>query len=340
MPCPQTIASIDSEVNWNHWHRLAKRLDEVADALGTPGYSRLTDDDTLPFIAEDVIDYTLYEWFQVDRIGNCPEITERLLYENGFPGAGGNVITDWPHQFMADYAQNDRLWFVYQDDSKCFCKSIFKIIQEGNGYTLQTSDQNPEHGCCPFYRVPEIGDLLDSSQHFIPAQWACSWGDLDGIEKRSPKPWDDPSPIWVYTVCAGGGMGDQVEWKLEDIDPANAKAGGSSGKWGLIEASRMASGYITWPILKEHLDIILDRINTILDPENNDGVKPAGINDPSEVGNQGSDVWRKKCPYDPDPNCWFKMGSSCCTISYDALMGHFCKEGVACPSKKTPGTLI
>ena len=339
MGCPETLASLNTEVDWNHWHRLALKLDEVAAELNTPGYDPLAGDASQPFIAPDVIDYTLYQWFQVDRVGNCPQISDRLLYEGGFPGGGGNVVTNWPHQFMDDYAQNDRLWFVYKEDDKCFCKSIFKIIKEGNGYTLQTSDQAPQHGCCPFYSVPEIGDLLDSSQYFIPSQWACAWGDVNGIEKGNPIPWSDPSPIWVYTICAGGGMANQVEWKLEDIGAPGVNAV-SSGKWGLIEASRMAAGCITWPILKEHMDTILERINTILDPDNNDGVKPFGISSPEEVSNQGSDVYRKDCPYAPDPNCWFKMGSTCCTIDYDAFMGHLCKEGVSCPAKAVPGTLI
>lgn len=322
------MAQRDDKIYWDDFQSIAASIDDVATLTKHPFYTPLTSDYDQPFITPTTIPSTMWEVFEVSLTADYPMVTGRYLAD-GPLGGGGAPISSWPYQFMHSYIDRDYLWFLYEEDAKCYCQSLFRIINEGYGFTLETSSNNPEHGCCPSYIVPAIGSNLDEDQAFIPASMAYSYGNINGIRGAATVGFVE-GVHYEYTVCGAGSDSAQVEWEMTYDSHLS--------RWFLTRVSRKIMGTITWPILKEHMDLMLERINEILDPQYNDGVKTIDAGIPEEHFGRLSDVYRREAPVSPDTDHWFKMGSNCCTLNYDAWLGSLCHQAMFDPTN--PGTIL
>ena len=321
------------KVTWRHWRELAERIDALAVTLSTPGYERLVDDPSMPFIEEDLPHVTGTMEFEVTpglTVNECPTVISRAIL-TGWGGdavcfAASNMTGATYHPFYLDYINAGRLFFVHEADG-CLCKTIFKIVEEAAcKYGLEyVSGGSPEFGCCQTITVPVVGETLGYYQHFVPASYSCQWGDINGINRTDTD--DTMDLIGVNTIycpdCAGGMDGCQfsagnnyVEYKFTPVP--------EPGRRSLTHVTRYLSGYLTWPILKEHMDALMDKLDYILQCDKNDGLRPQDLSHSPYTVDAGNDgyirtnptLWRKDQAYEDDggrdtEEGWHMWGWSC-----------------------------
>jgi len=307
---------------WADWRRLAEKIDALAVTLGTPGYSPLTTDQTMPFIEAILPTVTGIQHFDVtDNAGGCVTVADRMLKV-----AFGGADVEWPgtpmpgsgaYSFYDDYAKNNKLFFVHAEDT-CWCKHIFQVTDfDSSGYTLHQMPLTPKYGCCDTLYVPETATLLDYDQHIIPAGYSCTYGGSNA--------WEPPfEPIMYCPRCAPPNsnscsdvLANEVEYRFtQNIDD----------DWIMTSAARYITGYLTWPILKEHMDALFTKLEYILDCARNDGYKPKGAANPAAAAG-GPDAANPTTWWDDDgndndgyeehggtvDNGWMLRGSGCGT---------------------------
>lgn len=356
------ICTNSDQVLWSHWHALATAIDNLAVTLNTPGYTNLVDDDTLPFIVdnlpqvEGVIHFTVTPGAQkctdaddavpYDNEANCcPVITDIQLLTD-FVGSPPSHNIDFvansftgldTYDFIKQYADNDRLYFVHEEDD-CWCKTIFKIVPAvaAGHYRLQAvPGASPKTGCCQTLNVANVGERLDSAQDIIPSAYSCMWGDLDGIQENTTPGTDTDfaydNPMYCPDckhiggpppVGAGGCLAapspDHCEYHFVVSDPVPPAAEGDY--YVLDTAARYIKGYLTWPILEEHMEALFTKLRYILHCSRNDGLRPAGrtiaqVQSDGGVTTTYETAWRHDSTYDGDGGydtaSWFLRGSTC-----------------------------
>ncbi len=318
-----TICAGSDKVEWRHWHQLATQIDDLAASLNTPGYEPLTSDTTLPFVeatlpqVEGVLELQISTSAEKNE---CPYVASKAILKNFNQEAvcfrSDNMTGANQEDFYADYIDAGRLFFV-QEETDCFCKTIFKIVEEDAcQYGLElVAGGDPQFGSCQTLHIPAVGEELGYGQNFIPAAYACQWGDPDGLNTGSLVPILEqtasnslycPACKQVSGTGAGGCIPtpsqDYVQFKFENIvDPENP----DRVIRRLVSAARSVRGKLTWPILKEHMDKLFEKLDYILQCENNDGLRPEDLShSPATVNANGGYIssnptlWRKDALYE------------------------------------------
>lgn len=378
----------DTIIRWEHWRKLAELVDDLAVYLRTPGYTSVMQlieplgahpfaEPKLPQVT-GVLEFILEpgteigEGPTIPNLFACPTVTNRAILTE-FDGivvdmfslpSGTPMPGQGAYQFYSGYAANEDLFFVNEEDG-CWCKTIFKIDPGDSALTF-VSTADPKFGCCQTLDpVPKIGDRLDYYQDIIPASYTCQWGDVDGIDIGSaeellargngtiycPKCWNNT--VSQAAGCQTTPSEDMVQYKFTEFDPFNPEA-----PRYLLSVARPIKGYLTWPILKEHLDLIVDRLKFILQCTRHDGLRPA-CESHSPATATGVNGYNTSAPtlwhYDPtykadggaaDDNGWHLWGYGCgawdllawlSSLHYEFLQT---KPGESKLNPNVPGTLV
>lgn len=378
----------DTIIRWEHWRKLAELVDDLAVYLKTPGYTSVIQlieqlgaqpftEPKLPQVS-GVLEFVLEPGTEVGEGPNipnssaCPTVTNRAILTafNGIPvnmfslPSGTPMPGQGAYQFYSEYAADGKLFFVNEEDD-CWCKTIFKIDPADSALTfVATSD--PKFGCCQTLDpVPKIGDRLDYSQDFIPASYTCQWGDVDGIDLGSaeellargngtiycPKCWNNT--VSQAAGCQTTPSEDMVQYKFDPFDPFNPEA-----PRYLRSVARPIKGYLTWPILKEHLDLIIDRLEFILQCNKHDGLRPSCLSHSpaTATGTNGYEtsaptLWHYDAAYQTDGGVvddagWHLWGYGCgasklsawlASLRHEFALG---KAGGSTLNPNVPGTLV
>lgn len=249
------------QILWSDTQTLAVAVDSLAVTMSTPGYTTLVDDDTTPFAlttlptVEFVVEFQLQE--ATGDTDYVPTVDRQVLKED-IQYSGGELTLDEP---LATLASTGELYFLHEADD-CWCKTLFKVAENGDsGYRL-VEVMEPEWKCsCQTLKVPAIGDLLDENQHIIPSAYALDWSIRDN-EGHASNWWD------VGNKCEGGPEDCHYEFTpLEDPDDNAA----------LVTAQRKMSGQWLWAIRKKWYDALYDKLDYILQCENNCGAEADSV---------------------------------------------------------------
>lgn len=335
------ICAGSDKVEWRHWRQLAQQIDDLAASLNTPGYEPLTSDTTLPFSVATLPHVTGVLRLEVttsSEKNECPYVSSAAILKGFNQSAvcfrSDNMTGADFEEFYSDYIDAGRLFFV-QEENDCFCKTIFKVVeQDACAYGLElVSGGDPHFGSCQTLHVPAIGEELGYGQNFIPAAYACQWGDPDGLNTGSLVPiLEQTASNSLYCpACAsvsGSGAGGCISTPLQDYvqfqfanipDPSNP----AKIIRRLTSASRYIEGHLTWPILREHMDKLFEKLDYILQCENNDGLRPEDLShSPATVNANGGYIssnptlWRKDATYEAHGGVdtvdgWHMWGWSC-----------------------------
>lgn len=232
-----------AEIKWSDFYDVGVKIDDLADTLHTPGYERLDSKDHTPWPLASTINDTFYMRFEVaggTDDGECAGciITKRCMTE----GAGAPYT--FPDPVLQNLADDDNLFFV-ADSTECWCKYIFKVVKsEVSGeYTLKAIDDTPE--CCTTLDVPEVGDPLCYNQHWIPAAYVKDW---------KYRNYSGPSRTFNVDACRKPSA-EQVQLYFTD--------GSGPGIIALVAGERRVTGYFTWRIKAEWVDMLRSSLDFI-----------------------------------------------------------------------------
>ena len=318
------ICAGSDKVEWKHWRQLAQEIDDLAAYLGTPDYEKLTTDPTLPFIEPTLPQVTGVLELEVTASAaknECPVVSKKAILQDFNDAAvcfrSGNMTGAQYRDFYSEYIDAGRLFFV-QEETPCLCKTIYKVVEEAAceyGLELITGN-DPQDGCCQTDLIPVVGEELGYDQRFIPAAYACQWADTNGvnnseIERLIDLNGNNSLYCPACTAVSGTGAGgcahvtynrNYVQFKFNIVpDPAAP----TESIYVLKSAARALKGYLTWPILKEHMEKLFEKIKYILQCTNNDGLRPKDLSQsPSTINaEQGylqsnPTLWRKDDIYE------------------------------------------
>lgn len=311
----------DTKIPWRHLRRIAELIDELAATMATPAWSDITDDDAHPFVAASVIPVEFVQHFEITNRNGCPMVASRYLLD-GFAGMGGQAVqmgtapASVNYQFLADYAADNKLFFVHDQDD-CWCNKIFKVIPEGGRYTLEkVGDTDPKYACCDSLFIPGVGHLLDYDQDIIPASYACAWGHEDGALI-------DLGPYEYVKKCVDD-PGLNIEFHFDNGIPNL-----------MTSASRKVTGFLTWPILAEEFEYLYEKLEDILACGANDGVRP--YNGAFGVGTVSDFFTSNECLEVSTGTVWYKASATCTPGTIDQFLAHCERAGII--DNATAGTL-
>jgi len=307
--------AVGALIEWPVMRELAERVDALAVALNTPDYVTLLSIEDAPFQFEDKVEAPgpLYQSFNVSG----GSVVSRRLSSDP-TGIAPYVL---PNSALDNLIDHDELYFIADADD-CLCKTLYKVERVSGGHTL-TYAGDPT-GCCQTLDLPENGNALLSKPHLFPTYFT-----LDLINN---------------------GMIASVITKRACVDAADAIAtfvGGSpvGDRYPLIRATRsLKGGYFTWPFKKRYLNLIIEKLNFILECERNDGIAPAGPETAQEFEWMGSTttLWVHGELYNsheaPTFNGWFKTGSTCPTRTVDQWFASLWRESFY--DEEEPGNLV
>jgi hypothetical protein len=223
------------KITWGDMKSLSDALDGIASDMNIQGYSSLADDDSTPFSQSGMVGASCTYKFSVTQSAGAPKTLANWAENLSVPSP------------LDTLASNGDLYFVNDPDG-CWCKTIFKVVPDGNNYQFVRVD-DVSIGCCQTLDVPSDGSLLDSTQNFIPAGIAAGFN--RGV-------YDLANQGQVYRDgmrCVNdGGNGTHFTFS-QGSDPTH---------YDLIEAGRDMSGNLTWPIRSKWFDSIWSQIQDII----------------------------------------------------------------------------
>jgi hypothetical protein len=318
-----TGCAVGEMVAWPPMRELAENIDALAVALNTPGYTPLLGITDAPFQFEDKVAATgqFYQFFSLAGA----TVTDRYLSSDAF---GASVYT-FPETNLGNLMQHDELFFVMDQDN-CLCKTLFKV--EGTPES-PTFTETSASGCCQSIPVPEVGALVYQNQHFFPSAILAGYFGAsfdDCCECCSP------SPNLSQPACLGSADATM-----------QVKSGPADGQgcFPVTGVSRnIVSGYFTWPFKKRYMELLVDKLDYILQCSRNDGIKPQDAATPAAVseGSPGATLSMYGAIYSVDGGTtnsgWFKQGSTCSTQQTDQWLASLWIEGTILNTE--PGTLV
>jgi hypothetical protein len=238
------------QVLWSDLKAIGDAVDALATTLAIPStdYLPLKNINDTPFPLSATVAASFgYRFFMTGSPGSMA-ITDHYIVTA--LGPGGSTY-QMPNATLAQLASDGYLYFVNTADG-CWCKTIFLVNQQGtttpNGEKWRLEAVGGDMGCCQTLDVPDVGDLLDSDQHFIPAAY---------ITDYTVVPFPGVTPQWVYGPRCQGDASDNVDYELVQ----NPAVGTQSN---VQLATRQMSGYFTWPVKQDWLNWIVGNINSIL----------------------------------------------------------------------------
>lgn len=223
-------------VKWSHLRDVCGTIMAAASVLGVDVEDPRSQPES-PFAATGPYDVTLAQNFDVDE---AAVVTAAYLTS----GLGSYVPWDPPETWMHTLGEATDLIFVSEADA-CWCKHMWRVMPNGDGYTLEDTGSSGVFGCCPSIPVPVRGDTLDYSQNFIPAGW------VDRYAKGSFTTVDDARTIDVPKCVL---MQNGVQFKEEKIDDVLR----------LSAAQREVKGHLTWIIRPAHFQTLYDLIKAVV----------------------------------------------------------------------------
>ncbi len=318
-----TGCTVGAMVAWPPMRELAENIDALAVALNTPSYTRLVDIADAPFQFTDKVAATgqFYQFFSVSGA----TVTDRYLSSDAF----GTSVYTFPETNLGELMAHDELYFVMDQDD-CLCKTLFKV--EGSPES-PTFTETSASGCCQTIPVPEVGALIYQGQHFFPsAILAGYFGTNEEDCCGCCVPFANPtSPACLNSSDA------TMYVKTGEAD--------ENGCFSVTGVSRnIVSGYFTWPFKKRYMELLVDKLNYILDCERNDGLKPrdAAYLGAVEEGGPGETLSMYGAIYSVDGGTtnsgWFKQGSTCSPHQVDQWLASLWIEGTILNTE--PGTLV
>jgi hypothetical protein len=316
--------TVGAMVAWPPMRELAENIDALAVALNTPSYTRLVDIADAPFQFTDKVAATgqFYQFFSVSSSGM---VEGRYLAADEL----GAAVYTFPETNLGELMAHDELYFVMDQDD-CLCKTLFKV--EGSP-ELPTFVETSASGCCQTLPVPEADALIYQGQHFFPSAilagyFGTSFEDCCECCIPSANP---TSPACLASSDA------TMYVKTGEAD--------ENGCFSVTGVSRnIVSGYFTWPFKKRYMELLVDKLNYILDCERNDGLKPRDAAAPADVGGggPGETLSMYGAIYSVDGGTtnsgWFKQGSTCSPHQVDQWLASLWIEGAILDTE--PGTLV
>jgi hypothetical protein len=318
-----TGCTVGATVAWPPMRELAENIDALAVALNTPGYTPLIGIADAPFQFTDKVAATgqFYQFFGLAGA----TVTDRYLSSDAF----GTSVYTFPETNLGNLMQHDELFFVMDQDN-CLCKTLFKV--EGTPES-PTFTETSASGCCQSIPVPEVGALVYQNQHFFPSAILAGYFGAsfdDCCECCSP------SPNLSQPACLGSADATM-----------QVKSGPADGQgcFPVTGVSRnIVSGYFTWPFKKRYMELLVDKLDYILQCSRNDGIKPRDAATPAEVseGSPGATLSMYGAIYSVDGGTtnsgWFKQGSTCSAQQVDQWLASLWIEGTILDTE--PGTLV
>lgn len=284
---------------------LADKIDDLAVTLNTPSYTRLVDILDAPFQFEDKIEEPVgfhQTFYLSDRTVNARLMTTDKHGQSTYP---------FPEANLANLVERGELFYVAEQDD-CLCKTIYRVVMSGGGYSLATSGGSK---CCQGLPVPEVNDdITQTAQHLLPHGLISQYLRLNFIECCGCCVPDNLSDM---QACSAGGETYAITGVVPE-HPECKKIEGLSRK--------IAPGYFTWPFKKRYMDLLIEKLNYILQCANNDGTKPETL-------------YRAGLIYQQDGGeFWFQQGSTCPTWQVDQWLASMSYNGDL--SDEEDGTLV
>ena len=318
-----TGCTVGATVAWPPMRELAENIDALAVALNTPSYTRLVDIADAPFQFTDKVAAT-GQFYQFFSVGGAT-VTDRYLSSDAL----GAAIYSFPEANLGELMTHDELYFVMDQDD-CLCKTLFKV--EGTPES-PTFTETSASGCCQTIPVPEVGALIYQNQHFFPSAILAGYFGTsfeDCCECCIPSA-DPTSP-----AC------------LDSSDATMYVKTGAADENGCLSVTgvsrNIVSGYFTWPFKKRYMDLLIEKLNYILNCERNDGIKPRDAATPAAVseGSPGATLSMYGAIYSVDGGTtnsgWFKQGSTCSPHQVDQWLASLWIEGAILDTEL--GTLV
>jgi len=262
------MISVATEPNrpiaWEQWYKLAKDLDDLAEKIGAPEWSRLTENDATPFPQKSSygpargLPDLLYIHFVIEP--GTSRVTDQYLAQA--PETPWNA----PDASLKSLLTNDDLFLVTKAD-ECWCNSILQLLPRSGSTAYLDSwleddvRDTEEKRCCWSLKIPQVGETLDDNQSVIPAAYMRKWG---GAPMRLQNAGEES--IWlIRPACAsedGEGSGEiWLRFKRQE-----------TGLYQLTAAARLLiPDFITWPIKKEWMSKLKEYMGRI--PKRTSGVK-------------------------------------------------------------------
>ena len=229
------------QITWGDFYSVAVNIDAMAATMNVSGYSKLLENNDTPFPLDAVVPLSFSYRFDVVEGDGFPEITSHWMKASG----GGGVPMPEP---LASLAAAGHLYFR-NDPDDCWCSTLFRVVPIGSLYKLVEIDDTTDAGCCQTLSVPDVGDLLDRTQKFIPSGYSAFYNpgiDVDSSESKLT----DNVPRCVK---------DTEEGALFEFTKTEGN------HYDITGCERDMSGILTWPILSDWMTALTDAITTIID---------------------------------------------------------------------------
>jgi hypothetical protein len=318
-----SLVSIMERVTWPPFRRLAENIDALAVTLATPGYEKLVDIEDAPFQFKDKIEVDLFQYYSLSPNGF---VTGSFLTENPTAASGPYSLQT---EKLSELFDKEELYFVLERDS-CLCSTVFKVGGTRAAPTLLKANAATS-GCCQTVDIPVEGARVYDNQHFFPS----------AILKR----YFGSVPEDCCECCAPLLNTSVPACVNSSSDQMYVDVGETTGDCpDVVGVSRNVNGYFTWPIKKRYMDLLVEKINFILECSKNDGLKPLGSGAPSSVtgGGSGKTLSMYGSLYLGDRGIpadgWFKQGSTCSTQQIDQWLASLRYEGTILGTER--GTLV
>jgi hypothetical protein len=249
--------SPETPIKWSDVYAISSRIDALADALGTPAYSRLDETPDMPFKFPDLVDFSGAISF-VMFPGTSTVIQQSLSasVDSTVPSALDPVLVAM--------GSSDDLFLTVEEDG-CWCNTLFKIDTSEDVPRVKEAE---ETGCCQSLFVPQPGDELDYGQNIIQAAF---------VETYVRVGRQYAGPAWIeFPACVGARVSGGFQF--------DSKSQGAK----LMDCTReIKSSKFTWPMRKKYMDKMLEKLKYILTCKNNGGAK----NDSIRTGKLGDEQY-------------------------------------------------
>lgn len=274
----------DLLMTWVPMRALAVKIDALAATLNTPGYTNLVDIPDAPFQYTNKI--LEPEGFHQTFFLNGRSVFTRVMTTD----KQGDAPYALPETNLDKLAALDELYYVADEDD-CLCKTIYKVKPSGTEFTLATSGGSK---CCQGLPVPNVGqDITLTDQHLLPKGLITQYLRSNYTQCCACC---IPEGLSDMDACSNGGEA----YAFTEVDPANTEC-----KKITRLSRKISSGYFTWPFKKRYMELLVDKINYILQCARNDGTKPETL-------------YRAGLIYQEDGgDFWFQQGSTCPTWQVD-----------------------
>jgi hypothetical protein len=233
----------NTPVRWSDVYAISSRIDDLADTLNTPGYTKLVDELDMPFKFSDLVDFSGAIRFAVSP--GTVTVTQQHL-SDGVTSIGAHALDS----VLDKMGKNNELFLVVEEDD-CWCKTIFQIDTTSG---VPRVKEVTELGCCQSLFVPQPGDDLDYGQHIIPAAHAITYASTGNPDEGS---------LWrIRPACVSETVSSGFRFQTTELEAPLTNCTRE------IEDAKFA-----WPMKATYMDKMIEKLKYILECENSGGAK-------------------------------------------------------------------